>query len=79
MTRHLYQVLQLDFAPSPAPRSTLVFAGWQAPAECVCHARPPVPISDVATCRQRDGCGLGALFTNRVSLWEAHSAGTPLP
>lgn len=43
------------------------------------HVRPPVPISDVTICRQRDRRGLGALFTNRVPFWKAHSVGTPLP
>ena len=77
MTRHLYQVLQLDFAPSPQICTGLCRV--QAPAESMYLVRPPVPISDVATCKQRDSHGLGASFTNRVPLWKAHSAGTPLP
>ena len=79
MTGHLYQFLQLDFAPSPAPQIYIGLCRVAGTCRVYYHVRPPIPISGVAICRQRDRSGLGAFFTNRVPFWKAHSAGTPLP
>lgn len=77
MIRRWYQVLQLGFALPPQIDIGLRrVAGPRRIYSCGC----PVPISDVAFCRQRNRCRLGAFFTIRLPFWKTQSPGlTHLP